>query len=417
MTPNELLSKADELDRSDPLRELRDKFAIPNSNGREHVYLCGNSLGLAPKRARTILTEEIDAWEARAVEGHFTGERPWLSYHEPLSEPLARLAGAHPDEVVCTGTLTANLQALLASFYRPEGVRRAILIEGDAFPSDRYAATTWIQAHGHSPDKDLLVSEPATNETSETASLIAKIQEHGERIATVFVGGVHYQTGEFLDLKTLADESHKVGAKLVVDLAHAMGNVPLNLHDAGVDGAAWCSYKYLNSGPGAAAGLFIHRDNFNAFRLGGWWGNNPDTRFSMPAEFTPQHGAAGWQWSNAPIFSMAPIYASLEIFESVTPEARLEKSRRLFEFLVWSLKAAQIPGISFLTPLDEHQHGAQLSISLGSDSAKVEQALLKQNITCDHRPPDILRVAPVPLYNSYQDIARFTLALHKILCS
>lgn len=403
--------RARELDANDPLASLRARFVIPQTNGRPQAYLCGNSLGLAPRGARRVLDDELAAWESLAVRGHFEGERPWLSFHEPLSEQLAALAGAYTDEVVCTGTLTANLHALLASFYRPASQRRAILIEADAFPSDRYAAATWVELHGGDPAHDLLIAAPASPSRSETDALLAAIRHHGERLATVFVGGVHYQTGELIDMPRIAEAAHRVGATFVVDLAHAMGNVPLKLNEWRVDGAAWCSYKYLNSGPGASAGLFIHREQFDAFRLGGWWGNAPETRFSMPHRFEPQRGAAGWQWSNAPIFSMAPIYASMETFAAVSEVARKRKARALFSFLVESLADAKIPGLQLVTPLEESRHGSQLSMTLAADATELEQRLLAEGVVVDSRPPNLIRVAPVPLYNSFSDVARFVAAL------
>lgn len=409
---------ADALDEADPLAGCRAQFNIPrHSDGNEFAYFCGNSLGLQPRAARERVCEALDDWATLAVEGHFAAKRPWYPYHEALRAPGARLVGAEPHEVVFMNGTTVNLHLMLASFYRPNGARRCILIEDAAFPSDLYAVQTQIRHHGLDPADALIVARPRPGEpTLRTADLIETIESAGPRLALVMLSGVNYYTGQYFDLPAITAAAHRVGALAGFDLAHAAGNVPLSLHAWGVDFAVWCTYKYLNSGPGAVAGCFVHerhaRDTTRP-RLGGWWGNDPATRFRMhlEAEFRPVASADAWQLSNPPILALAPVLASLEIFDAVGMAALRKKSLALTAYLRELLGRMPSSRYSILTPRAEAEHGCQMSILISERGRELFKALSEAGIVCDFREPDVIRVAPVPLYNRFADVWRFAQVL------
>lgn len=414
------------LDATDPLREYRDAFHIPRApDGTEAIYLCGNSLGLQPKATSALLREELDAWAETAVEGHFKDDRPWYAYHELLREPLARLVGAvegTPSEVVAMNSLTVNLHLMMVSFYRPQGPRRRVLMEAPAFPSDTYAVRSHLAARGVDPDENVLTVGPREGESLVRAEDVeAVLAERGEEIALVLFAGVSFLTGQVFDLERLTRAGHDAGAVVGFDLAHAAGNVPLRLHDWGVDFACWCSYKYLNAGPGAIAGCFVHerhgRDPSRP-RFAGWWGNDPDTRFRMHLErtFVPVPGADGWQISNPPILALAPLIASLELFDEAGQRARREKSLRQTAYLRALLeREGGGERFSILTPREDDARGCQLSIRVHDRPRERFDALAAAGVVVDFRPPDVIRAAPVPLYNTHLDCWRFAETLRGVV--
>jgi kynureninase len=415
-------SDAAALDATDPLAWLRQEFHLPlRADGTPCIYLCGHSLGLQPKRAAPFVGEELERWATLGVEGHFEGPRPWLSYHEQLTRGLASLVGALPLEVVAMNSLTVNLHLMLASFYRPTGERNALLIEQQAFPSDRYAVASVLQAHGVEPTSALIEASPRANETSiRTEDLLALIEREGHRIATIVLPGVQYLTGQSYDLQRIVAVGHRQGCVVGFDLAHAIGNVALHLHDWNADFAVWCSYKYLNAGPGAIGGCFVHERHAQRNdlpRLAGWWGHDKHSRFAMPQSFSALPGAEGWQLSNPPILSAAPLLASLELFERAGLEALQAKSRRLTAYLE-SLLDAVGDALTILTPRDPQARGAQLSLRLNRpprEARRVHEQLLHGGVMCDWREPDVIRVAPVPMYNTFTDIAAFVATLKAAL--
>ncbi|MFN0058998.1 MAG: kynureninase [Planctomycetota bacterium] len=407
-------------DQADPLRELRARFHIPQTAARRDVhYFCGNSLGLMPRRARELLDEECEDWRDLAVNAHFGGRRPWYSYHEQFTERGARLVGARSGEVVMMNSLTVNLHLLMVSFFRPAGARRKILIEDRAFPSDLYAAQSQLRFHGLDPAQDLIVARPRAGEsTLRTIDLEALIHERRDELALVLLGGVNFYSGQLFELERVAAAAHAAGACIGYDLAHAAGNVELRLHDWDVDFAVWCNYKYLNSGPGAIGGCFVHErhaENRELPRFAGWWGNDPAERFRMHLidEFVPHGAAEGWQLSNPSIFAMAPLIASLEIFDSVGMAALRAKSMELTGYLESLVDA--IAGCEILTPRSAAERGAQLSIRIPSASEEVRAQLETAGCVCDSRPPDVIRVAPVPLYNRFHDCWTFARELERIV--
>jgi len=411
-------SDATRLDETDPLAGFRERFYIPPHADGECVYLCGNSLGLQPKRARRYLQEELEAWERLAVEGHFRGRRPWKDYQERFAAPLAALAGARDDEVVCMNGLTVNLHLLMVSFYRPTTTRYKLLIERSAFPSDRYAAVSQLRYHGLDPADALIEIGPRPGEaTLRHADLAAAIRDAGDALALVLLPGVQYLSGEALDIAGLTAEAHAVGALAGWDLAHAIGNLPLALHDSGADFAAWCSYKYLNGGPGAVAGAFVHARHGQdpaLPRFAGWWGHDKAARFLMGPDFAPMPGAEGWQLSNPPVLGMAALLAALEIFMEAGMDRLREKSLALTGLLERRLDEALPNAIEILTPREPMRRGCQLSLRLreGAEAGRTVFARLGEaGIVCDWREPDVIRVAPTPLYNRYADVERFVVAL------
>lgn len=413
---------AEQQDAADSLAHLRTEFLIPRHAGSESVYLCGHSLGLQPRGVARVLNEELQNWAEFAVEGHFASSRPWLPYHEQLTNSLARLTGAQPLEVVAMNSLTVNLHLMLTSFYRPRPGREAIVIEQRAFSSDQYAVASQILQRGFDPNSALIEIGPRAGEdVLRTEDICSLIEREGPRIATVMLGGVQYLTGQRFDIETITRCAHQQGCTVGFDLAHAIGNVPLRLHDWAVDFAVWCSYKYLNAGPGAIGGCFVHERHARAFdlpRCAGWWGHDKDSRFQMPAKFRPIPGAEGWQLSNPPILAAAPLLASLPLFDAAGMDKLREKSLRLTGYLQALLQARLADALSIITPSDPEARGCQLSIRLHrspTDARAVFDSLASQGVFCDWREPDIIRVAPVPLYNSFLDAWRFVAALEQAL--
>jgi len=411
-------------DAADELAPLRSEFHMPTrADGSPAVYLCGHSLGLQPKHTARILQEELDVWARQGVEGHFDSQRPWLSYHEQLSGSLARLAGAQPLEVVAMNSLTVNLHLMLASFYRPTPQRHKILIEQSAFPSDRYAVATHIRQRGFDPRESLLEVAPRAGEVNlRSDDISAFIDREGPRLATVMLPGVQYLTGQCLDMAAITAAAQRHGCTVGFDLAHAMGNVPLQLHDWNADFAVWCGYKYLNGGPGGIGGCFVHERHARAFdlpRLAGWWGHDKATRFDMPEQFAPLPGAEGWQISNPSVFAAAPLLASLPLFDRAGMAALRSKSLQLTGYLETLLMARLAADVTILTPPDPAARGCQLSIRLQRSPAGarvVHSNLARAGYLCDWREPDVVRVAPVPLYNTFVDawdfVDRLTKELH-----
>jgi kynureninase len=415
-------SDAEALDAQDPLAGFRASFHIPRrSDGHEAVYLCGHSLGLAPKRALQIVNEELDVWSRYGVDGHFDAERPWVSYHEQVTRGLALLTGAQPIEVVAMNSLTVNLHLMLASFYRPRGERRKILLESYAFSSDRYAIESQLRFHGLDPAADLLLAMPRDGEEAlRIEDICEQIDQAGTTLATVLLPGVQYLTGQRLDLHEIARAAHAAGSTVGFDLAHAIGNTPLELHDCNADFAVWCSYKYLNGGPGAIGGAFVHERHAHSDlpRFAGWWGHDKQSRFAMPPGFVALPGAEGWQLSNPPVLATAPLLASLALFEQAGLASLRTKSEGLTDYLEVLLQRKAGDGLTILTPSNPHARGCQLSVRLhrSADAARVIHAELTDlGFICDWREPDVIRVAPVPLYNTFVDVWEFADALSSLL--
>ncbi|WP_129774986.1 kynureninase [Peristeroidobacter soli] len=414
---------AEQQDAADPLASLRAEFFIPQrERGGDSVYLCGHSLGLQPRGVARVLNEELKHWAELAVEGHFASSRPWLPYHEQLTNSLAKLTGAQPLEVVAMNSLTVNLHLMLASFYRPRPGRAAILVEQTAFPSDQYAVASQIKYHGFDPNTALIEIGPRAGEdVLRTDDICSLIEREGQRIATVMLPGVQYLTGQRFDIAAITRCARRQGCTVGFDLAHAIGNVPLRLHDWDVDFAVWCSYKYLNAGPGAIGGCFVHERHARALdlpRFAGWWGHDKQSRFQMPATFQPIAGAEGWQLSNPPILAAAPLLASLPLFDAAGMDGLRAKSLRLTAYLQSILEARLSQSLTVTTPSDPEARGCQLSIRLRRSSTEARaafDALAEQGIFCDWREPDIIRVAPVPLYNSFLDVWQFVAALEQAL--
>jgi kynureninase len=404
---------AKKLDKQDPLRSFRPMFLIPKVNGTTSLYFTGNSLGLQPKTTKKFLNEELEDWSALGVEGHVHSRRPWLYYHKFSKKVLAKIVGARPSEVVAMNQLTINLHLMMVSFYRPTSQRFKILTEANAFSSDQYAFESQIKFHGLDPDKTLIELKPRDGESAlRTEDILKAIDDHSSELALVIFGGVQYYTGQFFDLKKITEAGHKAGAVVGFDLAHAAGNVLLNLHDDDVDFAVWCSYKYLNSGPGAIAGAFVHdkhAERSDLPRFAGWWGHDEGERFKMLKGFKPQAGVDGWQVSNVPIFQSAAHMASLEIFDKAGMKALRKKSVALTGFLEFLLKEIDPSGDHFtiLTPRNADERGCQLSVFVKHDGRKVFNKLTKAGVIGDWREPDVIRVAPVPLYNTFEEVFRF----------
>lgn len=409
-------------DEEDPLRTLRAAFHIPKrSDGRETTYLCGHSLGLQPKNTRAIVEQELESWAAHGVEGHFETERPWVSYHERLTPSLARLTGALPSEVVAMNSLTVNLHLMLASFYRPQGRRSKIMIEARAFSSDRYAVRSHLEHRGYDPEQTLVEIEPTIgNQVFDTDEICARIAEHSEELALIVLPGVQYLSGQCFDMQRITECARAHGCLIGFDLAHAIGNVPLQLHDWNVDFAVWCGYKYLNAGPGAIGGCFVHERHSNDLRtprLAGWWGHDKASRFEMPDAFVPLAGAEGWQLSNPSIFAAAPLLASLQLFDEATMPALRAKSIRLTGYLELLLQAQLANDITVLTPSAIEARGCQLSLRIersAQQARALHERLMLEGCICDWREPDVVRVAPVPLYNSFTDVWRFVEVLREL---
>jgi kynureninase len=403
------------LDRRDPLGRFRDEFHIPRSeNGEEEIYFVGNSLGLLPRRTPKYVDEELEKWRRLAVKAHFSGENPWMPYHELLAEPMARLVGASPTEVVTMNSLTVNLHLMMASFYRPTRERHRILLEEHAFPSDDYAVESQAIVHGFDPAEALVrLRAGQGRHTIDTAEVAEVLERDGESIAVVLLPGVQYYTGQAFEIEAITRLAHGKGCVVGFDLAHAAGNLVLRLHESNVDFAVWCTYKYLNSGPGSVGACFVHERHGmqqGLPRLAGWWGHDKKSRFRMEPGFRPIPGAEGWQLSNPPILSLAAIRAALDVFmEAGGMEPLREKSLRLTGYFEWLLKREIGDAVEILTPRDPHRRGCQLSLRVKSNSSgrTVFEKLEASGVTCDWREPDVIRVAPVPLYNRFEEVHRF----------
>jgi kynureninase len=405
------------LDAADPLRWFRDEFHIPKHGEHDQLYFCGNSLGLQPKAVRAALMDELDDWAKLGVEGHFLGKNPWMPYHNFVRDSLASCVGALPSEVVAMNTLTVNLHLLMVSFYRPTAERPAILIEAGAFPSDRYAVESQIRFHGFDPATDLIeVEGDEPNGTISMALLERTLAQHGKRIALVLWPGVQYRTGQAFDLRGIAELAHAQGAIVGYDLAHGAGNLPLQLHDSGADFAAWCSYKYLNSGPGAVAGAFVHERHATTDRprFAGWWGHDQATRFKMGPEFKPTPGADGWQLSNPPILALAPLKVSLEVFQRAGMANLRAKSEQITGYLESLIRQRLAGTLEIVTPAEPARRGCQLSLRVAGGRARgraLFEHLMAIGIVGDWREPDVIRISPAPLYNRYSDVLGFVRAV------
>jgi kynureninase len=405
---------AAQLDQADKLSKFRNDFHIPSLNGKETIYYTGNSLGLQPKSVQSYLNQELLDWQQHGVEGHFHAKRPWFGYHHHFKQSLAKLVGAKTHEVVAMNNLSVNLHLLLVSFYKPKGNRTKILMEAGAFPSDMYVIESQVKFHGLNYETDVIELKPREGEYHlRTEDIVAEINQNKDTLALVFFSGVQYYTGQFFDMEAITKSAHAHGIIAGFDLAHAAGNRPLNLHSWGVDFAAWCSYKYLNSGPGGVSGVFIHEKhglNPETPRFAGWWGHNEKERFLMEKGFNPEPGADGWQLSNAPVFSMAPHLASLEIFDQANIYDLAEKSDQLTAYLNFCIDEAikQNPdlNIKIITPPMPHR-AAQLSMLAGVNGKKLFDFLTKNGVIADWREPEVIRIAPVPLYNTFSEAFEF----------
>lgn len=397
---------ARELDARDPLADLRKEFLIPEIAGEPAVYLCGHSLGLQPRKARQYVEVELADWAKLGVDAHFRGQNPWYSYHEQFAEPLSRLTGAKPAEVVAMNSLTVNLHLMLTTFYQPTASRHAILIDEPTFPSDRYALEWQVRMHGYDPATALLSAE----------DLEVALAVRGGSVAVVIINAVNFLTGQFYDVPKLVRLAHDQGCIVGLDLAHAIGNVPLQLHDWDADFAVWCSYKYLNGGPGCVGGCFVHErhgNNTQLPRMAGWWGNEPSTRFRMHLEpkFIPKPGADGWQVSNPPILAMAPLKASLELFDRAGVARLREKSERLTNYLETLLDRLPPGLVTQVTPREPTRRGGMLSLIVHDKPKQLMETIERKGVVCDFREPNVIRVTPCPLYNSFHDVWAFAQAL------
>ncbi len=414
------LAYAQQMDHQDPLASYRQQFHLPRQeNDLPYLYLCGNSLGLQPKSTQTYLNQELKDWATLGVEGHFHAKNPWMPYHEFVTEQTAAIVGAKPSEVVVMNTLTTNLHLMMVSFYRPTTERYKILIESDAFPSDRYAVESQLKFHGYDPADGLLELTPRPGEELiRDEDIQAFIETHGDEIALIMIGGVNYYTGQFFNLKQVTEWGHAKGCVVGFDLAHGAGNVSPDLHAIGADFAVWCTYKYLNSGPGSLGGCFVHEkhaENFELPRFAGWWGHNKETRFNMRFGFDPLPGAEGWQLSNPPILSLAAIKASLDLFAEVGMAALQQKSRLLTGYLEFLLDHLPSERINIITPREEARRGCQLSIQVRNADKRLFEQITAAGVIADWREPDVIRVAPVPLYNTFEEMYRFVNLLQECL--
>ena len=405
-------SFAVQMDEQDPLKDFRNEFLFPQLNGKNKIYFTGNSLGLQPAKAEQAIAVELEDWQSHGVDGHFEARNPWYSYHESFKPLLAKIVGAKEIEVTPMGGLTANLHFLMVSFYRPEGKRNKILCEGKAFPSDQYALESQVKFHGLSAEETIVELHPREGEHSlREEDIFNKIEELGDELALIMIGGVNYYTGQLMPMQAITEAGHKVGAIVGFDLAHAAGNVLLNLHDWSVDFAAWCSYKYLNSGPGSVAGIFVHEKyahDSSLPRFAGWWGTPSEGRFQMKKGFIPAIGADGWQLSNAPVFAMAIHKIALELHVAAGMDRLVEKQKKLTSFLAFVLDdiSSQSENVSFevITP---DQRGSQLSILTHGSGKQLFDAISAKGVVADWREPNVIRVAPVPIYNSFTDVFEF----------
>jgi kynureninase len=412
------LAYAKKQDEADILKGYRAQFHIPiQENGQPFVYLCGNSLGLQPKRTAMDIQQELIDWQHLGVEGHFHAKNPWMPYHEFLTNAMARVVGAKPKEVVVMNTLTVNLHLMMVSFYRPSKHRNKILIEADAFPSDKYAVESQIRFHGFDPKDCLIELKARAGETClRSEDIQAIIEEEGDTIALILFGNTNYYTGQYFDMKKISEWGHAQGCMVGFDCAHGAGNIPLNLHDTGCDFAVWCNYKYLNAGPGGMGGAFInerHLEDKNIPRFNGWWGHNKETRFKMRDAFDPTPSIEAWQLSNPPIMAMVAVWSSLKIFDEVGIENLRKKALSLTAYLEYLVKTLGEDTINIITPSDPNQRGSQLSIQVKNADKSLFDRVTKAGVISDWREPDVIRVAPVPLYNSYEDVYNFYEILKK----
>lgn len=414
------LEFAKKCDASDALASFRNKFHIPkNASGEELIYLCGNSLGLQPKTTSDYIQEELKDWANLGVEGHTEGKNPWLPYHEFLTENMAKIVGAKPSEVVIMNGLTSNLHLMMVSFYQPTPSKYKIVIEGDAFPSDKYAMESQLKFHGFDPTDGLILWKPRKDEKlCRFEDLEEIMKEHGDEIALLMIGSTNYYSGQSFPLKKITELGHRHNCKVGFDLAHGAGNIQPNLHETGADFAVWCTYKYLNSGPGSLGGCFVHErhaNNKNLKRFVGWWGHNKQTRFNMRHEFDALSGAEGWQLSNPPILSMAAIRASLDTFTEAGFDNLRTKAAKLTGFLEFLVDDLKDKRINIITPRNPEERGCQLSIQVKSTNKDLHTQLTEAGVISDWREPDVIRIAPAPLYNSFEDVYHFTKRLKKIL--
>ncbi len=413
------LEFAKKLDAIDPLSYLRDEFHFPEINGKPALYFTGNSLGLQPVNVKKYINEELESWRLLGVKGHFKGNRPWFHYHKFSKESLAKITGAKPSEVVAMNNLTTNLHILMVSFYRPNRRRYKIIMEAGAFPSDMYLIETQVRFHGYDPGDAIIEIKPRKGSYClRNEDIINVIQKNAESTALVMFSGVQYYTGQFFNMHAITRAAHDAGAYVGFDLAHAIGNVILNLHDDEVDFAAWCSYKYLNSGPGNTAGIFVHENHgqrTDILRFGGWWGHDEQKRFLMKKGFIPMKGADGWQLGNVNVLSTAAHLASLAIFDMAGIKKLREKSVSLTGFLAFVVNEIGNDQISVITPANPEERGCQLSMVIHQQAKKVFDYLTRNRVIVDWREPDVIRIAAVPLYNSYEDVYRFGDLLHNAL--
>ena len=420
MTYQNSLDFAKQLDQEDPISYLRNEFHIPrDKKGKEWLYFTGNSLGLQPKITSKYIEQELDDWANFGVEGHFEAKNPWLSYHELLTDTMAKVVGAKPVEVVVMNTLTTNLHLLMVSFYQPSKTKYKIIIESDAFPSDRYAVQSQLSFHGFDPEEALIEWKPKEGkELLELEDLKSILDSQGDDVALLLIGGVNYYTGQYLDIKKIAELGHAKKCMVGIDLAHGAGNIQPNLHDSSVDFAAWCTYKYLNSGPGSLSGLFVHEKHAQRKdlpRFAGWWNHNKETRFNMRQPFDVMSGAEGWQLSNPPILSMAAIKASLDIFDKVGMSALLNKSKKLTGFFEYLIHEIASDTIKIITPTHPNERGCQLSLQVKNADKNLHKKLTENNIITDWREPDVIRCAPVPMYTSFEDVYCMVKTLESLL--
>jgi kynureninase len=402
---------AEEQDQKDTLAHFREQFYFPQKNGKNAIYFCGNSLGLQPKNVKAAIDQELYDWQQCAVEGYWGAKNPWLYYQQYCSRPLTEILGADQDELSVMNTLTVNLHLMMMSFYQPTGQRFKVLMEAGAFPSDQYAVETQVKLHGFDPKEAIIEVSPRMGEhLIREEDIFRIIEEESSSLALILLGGINYYTGQLFNMESITDVAHKAGALVGFDLAHVVGNVPVKLHDWKVDFAVWCSYKYLNGGPGAVGGAFIHEKharNRNQQRLGGWWGNEEATRFKMEKGFEPKGRAEGWQLSTAQVFNMVALKASLELFESAGMAALRDKSIKLTNYLEFLLK--QIVNINFeiITPKNCKERGAQLSLLFHDRGKDIQQKMTDAGIIVDWREPGVIRISPAPLYNSFGDVFHF----------
>ena len=405
---------AQQLDTKDPLAKYRNEFIFPQINNKNAIYFTGNSLGLQPKLAQSYVNEIMDDWGNLAVEGHFRAKKPWWDYHERFANQLSKVVGAKPTEITVMNTLTVNLHLMMVSFYRPTTKRYKIICEEKAFPSDQYMIASQVRFHGLNPEDAIVELKKRDGEHNfRTEDILAKIEEVGEECALILIGGVNYYTGQVFNMKTITEAGHKIGAFVGWDLAHAAGNIKLALHDWNVDFAAWCSYKYMNSGPGNVSGCFVNEKYHNKKdipRFEGWWGHNKDRRFLMEPEFQPEDGANAWQISNAPVLALAPYLASLQMFDEVGMDALIEKRNKIvayLEFILHEIDKEVESSFEIITPSNQEERGTQLSVFLHGEGKELFNYLMENGVIPDWREPNVIRLAPTPFYCSYEDMYEF----------